>query len=137
VHDSKCPAHIGRYTFAEPYHLSWPGKLDNVSSQAVCTEQALTTICFKSVAGGIPSGMAPFECLVKECHEEASLPETLVRQRARWVAAICQRWASNNRSSRIDQVDWSDYLFLHHGEGLAPAWYVSVSHKGFLSVTPS
>ncbi|GHJ85389.1 hypothetical protein NliqN6_1791 [Naganishia liquefaciens] len=44
---------------------TWPGKLDN------------------SVAGGIPSGMTPFECLVKECHEEASLPEQLVRQRAK------------------------------------------------------
>ncbi|KAJ9125501.1 hypothetical protein QFC22_000462 [Naganishia vaughanmartiniae] len=44
---------------------TWPGKLDN------------------SVAGGIPSGMTPFECLVKECHEEASLPEKLVRQRVK------------------------------------------------------
>ncbi|KAK8845386.1 hypothetical protein IAR55_006099 [Kwoniella newhampshirensis] len=41
---------------------TWPGRLDN------------------SVAGGIPSGMTPFDSIIKECDEEASLPGDLVRK---------------------------------------------------------
>ncbi|TFK31260.1 nudix hydrolase 20 [Crucibulum laeve] len=49
---------------------TWPGYLDN------------------SVAGGIPSGMSPFESLVKECMEEASLEADIVRKHTRCVGAI-------------------------------------------------
>ncbi|KAF7342958.1 Thiamine pyrophosphokinase [Mycena venus] len=48
----------------------WPGYLDN------------------TVAGGIPSGMPIFEALVKECMEEASLSEDLVRAHVRAVGCI-------------------------------------------------
>ncbi|KAJ7099863.1 nudix hydrolase 20 [Mycena crocata] len=48
----------------------WPGYLDN------------------TVAGGIPSGMPIFEALVKECMEEASLAEDLVRAHTRAVGCI-------------------------------------------------
>ncbi|KAJ7119714.1 NUDIX hydrolase domain-like protein [Mycena epipterygia] len=48
----------------------WPGYLDN------------------TVAGGIPSGMPIFEALVKECMEEASLCEDLVRAHTRAVGCI-------------------------------------------------
>jgi hypothetical protein len=48
----------------------WPGYLDN------------------SVAGGIPSGMAAFESLVKESMEEASIEEEIVRKHARAVGSI-------------------------------------------------
>ncbi|KAJ7446558.1 NUDIX hydrolase domain-like protein [Mycena latifolia] len=48
----------------------WPGYLDN------------------TVAGGIPSGMPIFEALVKECMEEASLGEDLVRAHTRSVSCI-------------------------------------------------
>lgn len=41
---------------------TWPSKLDN------------------SVAGGIPAGMRPFECMIKECDEEASLEQNVVRR---------------------------------------------------------
>jgi hypothetical protein len=50
--------------------LRWPGYLDN------------------SVAGGITSGMGPFESIVKESMEEASLEETIVRKHAKSVGAI-------------------------------------------------
>jgi 8-oxo-dGTP pyrophosphatase MutT (NUDIX family) len=50
--------------------LRWPGYLDN------------------TVAGGIPAGMPVFEALVKECMEEASLPEELVRAHVRAVGCI-------------------------------------------------
>ncbi|KAJ7611441.1 nudix hydrolase 20 [Mycena polygramma] len=48
----------------------WPGYLDN------------------TVAGGIPAGMGAFESLVKECMEEASLTEDLVRKHVRAVGCI-------------------------------------------------
>lgn len=35
-----------------------------------------------TVAGGVKSGVPPFQTIVEESHEEASLPEDLVRQRA-------------------------------------------------------
>lgn len=74
---------------AEPLLIrSWPSKLDNVSWHLHVRNLVLTALSLKSVAGGIPSGMVPFECLVKECHEEASLPEQLVRQRARYVTPV-------------------------------------------------
>lgn len=50
--------------------IRWPGYLDN------------------TVAGGIPSGMSPFESLVKECMEEASLPDEIVRDSITATGAI-------------------------------------------------
>ncbi|EJD51860.1 hypothetical protein AURDEDRAFT_56343 [Auricularia subglabra TFB-10046 SS5] len=49
---------------------TWPGYLDN------------------TVAGGIPAGMTPFESILKEAMEEASLPEDFVRQHIKSVGAI-------------------------------------------------
>jgi len=46
-----------------------PGKLDHL------------------VAGGVPAGYSPFEALIKECEEEAALPEPLARQ-ARYVTTF-------------------------------------------------
>lgn len=48
---------------------TWPGYLDN------------------TVAGGIIAGMSPLETIIKECDEEASLPEDLVRSQLRHVGA--------------------------------------------------
>ncbi|KAG9125663.1 hypothetical protein FRC07_006699 [Ceratobasidium sp. 392] len=50
--------------------VTWPGMLDN------------------SVAGGIPHGMTPFESMVKECEEEASLAEDVSRKLLRTVGAV-------------------------------------------------
>ncbi|KAH7357003.1 thiamine pyrophosphokinase-related protein [Rhexocercosporidium sp. MPI-PUGE-AT-0058] len=43
-----------------------------------------------SVAGGVPVGVEPFECLVKEAAEEASLPEDLTRRCARSVGCVSE-----------------------------------------------
>ncbi|KAK7927022.1 hypothetical protein PG985_004020 [Apiospora marii] len=52
-------------------HLNtWPGKLDT------------------TVAGGIRAGESPFECILHEADEEASLPEDLVRKHAKSVGAV-------------------------------------------------
>ncbi|KAE9402651.1 hypothetical protein BT96DRAFT_879286 [Gymnopus androsaceus JB14] len=49
---------------------TWPGYLDN------------------TVAGGTPSGMGMFESLVKECMEEASIAEDVVKKHARSTGSI-------------------------------------------------
>ena len=41
-----------------------------------------------TVAGGIPYGMSPTEALIKECMEEASLPEDVVRKYIKPVGAV-------------------------------------------------
>ncbi|KAF9045458.1 nudix hydrolase 20 [Panaeolus papilionaceus] len=48
-----------------------------------------------TVAGGIPSGMSMFESLVKECMEEASLEEYLVRKYSRAVGVISYFYRSS------------------------------------------
>jgi len=50
--------------------FSFPGLLDN------------------TVAGGIPSGMGMFESLVKECMEEASIPDAIVRKYTKATGSI-------------------------------------------------
>ncbi|EHK46246.1 hypothetical protein TRIATDRAFT_43903 [Trichoderma atroviride IMI 206040] len=46
---------------------TFPGMLDN------------------TVAGGLTTGEDPFECIIREADEEASLPDHLVRSTAKWV----------------------------------------------------
>lgn len=41
-----------------------------------------------TVAGGIPAGYGPFESIVKESMEEASLEEAVVREHARCAGCI-------------------------------------------------
>lgn len=50
--------------------MTWPGKLDT------------------TVAGGVRAEESPFECIVHEADEEASLPEDLVRKRTRPVSVV-------------------------------------------------
>jgi len=49
---------------------TYPGMLDN------------------TVAGGIAAGEQPLECLVRECEEEASLPEDMVRRNVKTAGAV-------------------------------------------------
>ncbi|TVY83846.1 Uncharacterized protein LSUE1_G001621 [Lachnellula suecica] len=43
-----------------------------------------------SVAGGVPAGVKPFECLVKEAAEEASLPQELTTASAKSVGCVME-----------------------------------------------
>ena len=43
------------------------------------TKQTYPGMMDNTVAGGLSTGEKPFECLIRECEEEASLPENLVR----------------------------------------------------------
>jgi len=52
------------------------------------TKQTYGGMLDNTVAGGIATGEAPFESLVRECTEEASLSEELVRRNAKAVGAV-------------------------------------------------
>ncbi|KAK1969856.1 NUDIX domain-containing protein [Colletotrichum sublineola] len=53
-----------------PTKSTFPGMLDN------------------TVAGGLMTGEDPFECVIREADEEASLPEQIVRHRAEYVGGV-------------------------------------------------
>lgn len=52
------------------------------------TKQTFGGMLDNTVAGGIASGEQPFESLVREADEEASLPETLVRSQTKEVRSV-------------------------------------------------
>ncbi|KAG6836281.1 hypothetical protein H0H93_009553 [Arthromyces matolae] len=50
------------------------------------TKQTFPGLLDNTVAGGIPSGMSMFESMVKECMEEASIPDHVVRKTSKgWL----------------------------------------------------
>jgi 8-oxo-dGTP pyrophosphatase MutT (NUDIX family) len=51
-----------------------------------------------AVAGGIASGEAPFESLVRECAEEASLQEDLVRSKAKACGTVTYWYVRDERA---------------------------------------
>lgn len=51
-----------------------------------------------SVAGGMPSGMGALNTLVKESEEEASLPEKLVRKKAKAAGVITYFYVRDKRA---------------------------------------
>ncbi len=59
---------------------TYPGMLDN------------------SVAGGLMTGEDPFDCVVREADEEASLPEAVVRGRARFVGLVTYVYVTDERA---------------------------------------
>lgn len=58
------------------------GQLKIWTPRRARTKQTYGGMLDNAVAGGIASGESPFESLVRECGEEASLPEELVRSTA-------------------------------------------------------
>ncbi|RFU30160.1 hypothetical protein B7463_g6163, partial [Scytalidium lignicola] len=52
------------------------------------TKQTYAGMLDNTVAGGIASGEDPLECLVREAHEEASLPEDLVKEKAVYTGTV-------------------------------------------------
>ena len=52
------------------------------------TKQTYGGMLDNSVAGGLAAGETPFECLIREAAEEASLPEQLVRLAAKSVGIV-------------------------------------------------
>jgi len=74
-------------------HLySYPGKLDT------------------SVAGGVRAEETPFECIIHEAEEEASLPKDLVRERARPAGEIT--YVSLKRTSDLGDLMMPDCVYV-------------------------
>ncbi|KAI0023007.1 NUDIX hydrolase domain-like protein [Xylariomycetidae sp. FL0641] len=59
---------------------TYPGMLDN------------------TVAGGLMTGEVPFECMVREADEEASLPADLMRERCRYVGMVSYIYVTDPRA---------------------------------------
>ncbi|KAJ9154820.1 thiamine pyrophosphokinase [Pleurostoma richardsiae] len=73
--------------------LTYPGMLDN------------------TVAGGLMTGEDPFECIIREADEEASLPDPLVRGNAKMVGNVSYIYLTDARSGGEDgyiypEVQW-------------------------------
>jgi 8-oxo-dGTP pyrophosphatase MutT (NUDIX family) len=62
------------------------------------TKQTYGGMLDNAVAGGIASGESPFESLVRECGEEASLPESLVREKARAAGTVTYYYIRDERA---------------------------------------
>jgi 8-oxo-dGTP pyrophosphatase MutT (NUDIX family) len=62
------------------------------------TKQTYGGMLDNAVAGGIASGESPFESLVRECAEEASLPEDLVRSTAKAAGTITYYYVRDERA---------------------------------------
>jgi 8-oxo-dGTP pyrophosphatase MutT (NUDIX family) len=62
------------------------------------TKQTYGGMLDNAVAGGIASGESPFESLVRECGEEASLPEELVRKSARAAGTVTYYYIRDERA---------------------------------------
>ncbi|KAK3390871.1 NUDIX hydrolase domain-like protein [Podospora didyma] len=63
-----------------PSKSTYPGMLDN------------------TVAGGLMTNEDPFECVIREADEEASLPEQVMRERARDVGIVTYIFITDERS---------------------------------------
>ncbi|ORY19011.1 thiamine pyrophosphokinase [Clohesyomyces aquaticus] len=62
------------------------------------TKQTYGGMLDNAVAGGIASGEGPFESLVRECGEEASLAEDLVRSRAKACGTVTYFYIRDERA---------------------------------------
>ncbi|KAF2793639.1 thiamine pyrophosphokinase [Melanomma pulvis-pyrius CBS 109.77] len=64
------------------------GELKIWTPRRARTKQTYGGLLDNAVAGGIASGESPWESLVRECGEEASLPEELVRSKAKACGTV-------------------------------------------------
>ncbi|KAL4872583.1 hypothetical protein BDV12DRAFT_134045 [Aspergillus spectabilis] len=62
------------------------------------TKQTYPGMLDNSVAGGMSTGEKPFECLVREAMEEASLPEDVVRNNTTAVGCASYTYVRDNRA---------------------------------------
>lgn len=62
------------------------------------TKQTYGGMLDNAVAGGIASGETPFESLVRECGEEASLPEALVRENVKAAGTVTYWYIRDERA---------------------------------------
>ncbi|KAI9879118.1 MAG: hypothetical protein M1830_009505 [Pleopsidium flavum] len=76
-----------------------------------------------TVAGGISTGEEPFECLVREAAEEASLPEVLVRKGAKAAGTMTYFYVRDERAggeTELLQPECQYVYDLEVGEDITP-----------------
>jgi len=83
--------HLTAYTKKDGQLLIW-------TPRRARTKQTYGGMLDNAVAGGIASGESPFESLIRECGEEASLPETLVRNRAKACGTVTYWYVRDERA---------------------------------------
>lgn len=86
---------------------TYPGMLDN------------------TVAGGLMTDEDPFECIIREADEEASLPEDVVRSRAKFVGLVTYIYITDERSGGEDgliypECQWDYDLELPADQSIVP-----------------
>lgn len=74
------------------------GELKVWTPRRAKTKQTYGGMLDNAVAGGIASGESPFESLVRECGEEASLPEDLVRPNAKACGTVTYWYIRDERA---------------------------------------
>lgn len=84
-------AHMTVYTHTASGFKFWVPERNHVKS-------TYPGLLDNTVAGGIPAGESPFECLIREAAEEADLPEELVRRDARAVGSVSWFNISDDRA---------------------------------------
>jgi 8-oxo-dGTP pyrophosphatase MutT (NUDIX family) len=74
-------AHLTAYTNTSSGMKIWvPRRSPNLFTYPNCLDT--------TVAGGVAAGEDPFECIIREAYEEASLPEELVRKEAKACGCV-------------------------------------------------
>ncbi|KAG8701040.1 hypothetical protein FRC11_012482 [Ceratobasidium sp. 423] len=73
---------------------------------------------YNSVAGGIPVGMTPFESMVKECEEEASLAEDVARKHIKAVGVVSY-FFQNARGNLQPEVEYTYDMLCPSADDLA------------------
>ncbi|EKD19082.1 uncharacterized protein L3040_006571 [Drepanopeziza brunnea f. sp. 'multigermtubi'] len=66
-----------------------------------------------TVAGGVAAGEGPFECIVREADEEASLPEDLVRKETKACGCITYVGLSDARGAGEQGLICSDLIYVY------------------------
>ncbi|KAB5576519.1 NUDIX hydrolase domain-like protein [Coniochaeta sp. 2T2.1] len=74
---------------------TYPGMLDN------------------TVAGGLMTAEDPFECIIREADEEASLPEEVVRHQAKFVGLVTYIYITDERSGGEDGLIYPECQWVY------------------------
>lgn len=97
---SACPL-FGVVTYGvhmNAYVKTSDGKIKIWTPRRARTKQTYGGMLDNCVAGGISSGESPLECLVRECAEEASLPEDVVRSHVKPCGTVTYFYIRNEKA---------------------------------------
>jgi 8-oxo-dGTP pyrophosphatase MutT (NUDIX family) len=99
-------AHLVAYTVVEGKKNVWVSR----RSAHLYTYPGMLDV---TVGGGVKSGVSPFETIVQESEEEASLPEALIRDRARPRGAISHMSATGSDFKGEKGLVVPDYIYVY------------------------